>query len=108
VSERRACRLTGFSRSAAWYSLKWRDHAHLKAQLKLLAERYPRYGYPTLHAMLRAEGLVQNPKRTYRIYREEGLQVRTKRRKKLTRPRCRWWFSTRSTYARRWTLSATS
>jgi hypothetical protein len=28
-----------------------------------------------------------NPKRTYRIYREEGLQVRTKQRKKLTRPR---------------------
>jgi putative transposase len=37
--------------------------------------------------MLRTEGLVINPKRTYRIYREEGLQVRTKRRKKLTRPR---------------------
>ncbi len=33
------------------------------------------------------EGLVQNPKRTYRIYREEGLQVRTKQRKKLTRQR---------------------
>jgi len=30
---------------------------------------------------------VINPKRTYRIYREEGLQVRTKRRKKLNRPR---------------------
>ncbi len=37
--------------------------------------------------MLRAEGLVVNPKRTYRLYREEGLQVRTKRRKKLNRPR---------------------
>jgi putative transposase len=37
--------------------------------------------------MLKTEGLVINPKRTYRLYREEGLQVRTKRRKKLTRPR---------------------
>ena len=37
--------------------------------------------------MLRIEGYVINPIRTYRIYREEGLQVRTKRRKKLTRPR---------------------
>jgi putative transposase len=36
--------------------------------------------------MLRTEGLVKNSKRTYRIYREEGLQVRTKRRKKLNRP----------------------
>ncbi|HEC17762.1 MAG TPA: transposase [Gammaproteobacteria bacterium] len=40
-----------------------------------------------LHGLLRAEGLVQNAKRIYRIYREEGLQVRTKRRKKLQRPR---------------------
>lgn len=87
VSERRACRLVGFSRSAAWRPLKGRDDGALRIRLKTLAERYPRYGYPTLHDMLRAEGLVKNPKRTYRIYREEGLQVRTKRRKKLTRPR---------------------
>ena len=37
--------------------------------------------------MLRSEGVVENHKRTYRVYREEGLQVRTKKRKKLTRPR---------------------
>jgi putative transposase len=37
--------------------------------------------------MLKIEGHVINPKRTYRIYREEGLQVRTKHRKKLIRPR---------------------
>jgi putative transposase len=37
--------------------------------------------------MLRRDGLMQNPKRTYRIYQEEGLQIRTKRRKKLHRPR---------------------
>jgi putative transposase len=30
---------------------------------------------------------VANKKRTYRIYTEEGLQVRTKKRKKLVRPR---------------------
>mgnify|MGYP001825051472 CR=1 FL=1 len=87
VSERRACRLAGISRVAMWKPLKGRDDAKLRSRIKQLAERYPRYGYPTLHHMLRAEGLVQNPKRTYRIYREEGLQVRRKRRKKLTRPR---------------------
>ncbi len=87
VSERRACRLVGFSRSAAWAPLKGRDDERLRFRLKALAEQYPRYGYPTLHAMLKTEGLVQNPKRTYRLYREEQLQVRTKRRKKLTRPR---------------------
>ena len=37
--------------------------------------------------MLVIEGEVVNKKRTYRIYCEEGLQVRTKKRKKITRPR---------------------
>lgn len=86
-SERRACRLVGFSRSATWRTLKVCNDEPLRTRLKTLAERYPRYGYPTLHDMLKTEGLVTNPKRTYRIYREEGLQVRTKRRKKLIRPR---------------------
>lgn len=86
-SERRACRLMGFSRSAAWYPLKGRDDSVLRDRLKVLAEQYPRYGYPTLHDMLKIEGLVINRKRTYRLYREERLQVRTKRRKKLRRPR---------------------
>lgn len=86
-SERRACRLVGLSRSTAWYQPKGQDDAALRERLKGLAERYPRYGYPTLHDMLRTAGHVVNHKRTYRIYREEGLQVRTKRRKKITRPR---------------------
>jgi putative transposase len=87
VSERRACRLVGFSRSAAWYRLRGRDDTALRSRLKTLAEQYPKYGYPTLHDMLVLEGLVVNRKRTYRLYREEGLQVRTKKRKKLRRPR---------------------
>ncbi len=40
-----------------------------------------------LHGLLKAEGLVINRKRTYRIYTDEGPQVRTKKRKKLQRPR---------------------
>ena len=42
-----------------------------------------RYGYPGLHALLKREGLAQNPKRTYRLYRQEDLQVCTKKRRKL-------------------------
>jgi putative transposase len=40
-----------------------------------------------LHGLLRNEGLVVNKKRTYRLYTQAGLQVRTKKRKKLVRPR---------------------
>ncbi len=86
-SERRACRLAGLSRSVARYRLLRRDDSALREQLRSLAEAYPRYGYPTLHDMLKSKGWVINRKRTYRLYRQEGLQVRTKRRKKLYRPR---------------------
>lgn len=59
----------------------------LSARLKTLGEQYPRYGYLMLHAILAREGLVVNKKRTYRLYNQLGMQVRTKRRKKLIRPR---------------------
>jgi putative transposase len=48
-----------------------------------MAMEYPRYGFPLLHALLKGEGLVINAKRTYRVYREEKLQVRMRRRKRL-------------------------
>ncbi len=59
----------------------------LRERLKTLAAQHSRYGYLLLHGLLEAGGLVINKKRTYRIYTEEGLQVRTKKRKKLQRPR---------------------
>ena len=53
--------------------------------MKTLASENRRYGYLRLHALLRREGLVTNHKRTYRLYSEQGLQVRTTRRRKLPR-----------------------
>lgn len=70
-----------------WRKLEGRDDHELRSRLKAMAERYPRYGCPTLHEMLRARGHVINYKRTERIYAEERLQVRTKQRKKLAKPR---------------------
>lgn len=40
------------------------------------------YGYRRLHVLLRREGWKVNHKLVYRIYREEGLEVRTKKRRK--------------------------
>lgn len=88
ISQRRACGLALISRKAMRYrSLRERRDAPLIRRLEKLGEQYPRYGYPLLHGLLKAEGLVQNPKRTYRLYCQLGMQVRTKRRKKLIRPR---------------------
>jgi putative transposase len=86
-SERRACALVEISRSVLRYRTR-RDDSALRQRLRTLATEYPRYGYSILHGMLRAEGLVVNAKKTYRIYREEKLQVRRKHRKRLAnRPR---------------------
>lgn len=87
LSERLACKLVGLSRTAYRYqAITGRDDA-LTARLKELAEQYPRYGYLMLHNLLKQEGYVVNKKRTYRVYTDLGLQVRTKKRKKLIRPR---------------------
>lgn len=51
-------------------------------RLKELAYARPRYGYRRLTILLRREGWCINPKRVYRIYKEEELLIRTKRRKK--------------------------
>ena len=52
-------------------------------RLRELALARPRYGYRRLTILLRREGWHVNAKRVYRLYREEGLTVRVKRRKKL-------------------------
>jgi putative transposase len=44
-------------------------------------------GIQILHNLLKSEGLVVNKKQTYRVYTEGSPQVRTKKRKKLQRPR---------------------
>jgi len=87
LSERRACYLVGLSRTGYRYQSTPRCDEALTRRLKALAVTYSRYGYLLLHGLLKVEGLVINKKRTYRIYTEQGLQVRTKKRKKLQRPR---------------------
>ena len=47
-----------------------------------------RYGYKRIHVLLRREGWKVNHKAVYRIYREEGLNLRYKgRRKQISRAR---------------------
>ena len=87
VSERAACRLAGISRTGYRYQAIPKQDKYLRQRLGELATQYPRYGYLILHSLLKDEGLVVNKKHTYRLYTEAGLQVRTKKRKKLTRPR---------------------
>jgi len=88
LSKRKACSLIGLSRSALGYqSQRPQLDAPVKERLLVLAAQYPRYGYLMLHGLMKNEGLVTNRKRTWRLYTGAGMQVRTRRRKKLNRPR---------------------
>jgi hypothetical protein len=77
LSERVACRLAGLSRTMFRYRPKSRADDVIRARLRALATQYPAYGYLLLHSLLKAEGMIINKKHTYRLYTEEGLQVRT-------------------------------
>lgn len=83
LSERRACGLIGMNRGSWRYQQKDREDAKLRRRLLELAEQRPRFGYRRLHRMLRREEWVVNHKRVYRLYREEGLAMRRRKRKRF-------------------------
>src|SRR5690242_6645436 len=85
ISERRACRLAGISRSNRRYQpAKDRDDA-LRERIRELARQRQRFGHLRLTALLRREGWVANHKKVYRICREEQLLVPRRRRRRLRR-----------------------
>jgi putative transposase len=86
VSERRACQLVGIGRSTLRYCPRRRsDEASLRQRLHELAAARPRFGYRRLHVLLQREGMTINHKRVERLYREEGLAVRRRNRKRVAR-----------------------
>jgi putative transposase len=83
-SERRACRMASYSRSSyRRSSLREAADQPLRERLLELAAERPRFGYRRLHVMLLREGWQINRKRVYRVYRELGLAVRRKKRKRV-------------------------
>ena len=76
VSQRRACRAVGQPRQTQRYQRKVRDDepALIEDILKLVGE-FPRYGYRLICGKLRQLGWTINPKRVYRIWKQEGLKV---------------------------------
>lgn len=85
-SERRACRWTGYPRSTQRYHPA-RDDTALRTRLETLAILKPRWGYRRLHWLLCREGWVVNRKRVQRVYRAAGLEVRRRRRKRVSTAR---------------------
>lgn len=83
-SERRACDVVGLCRSSCRYQASPKNDEEIRSRLRELAEQRRKFGAPRLHTMLLREGYQINHKRTERLYREEGLSLRLKKRKKRT------------------------
>lgn len=87
ISERRACRLIGLSRSVLGYQPQPED-GRLRDRLEALAGERRRFGYRRLAVLLAREGIRANHKRVHRVYRAAGLAVRRRRRRdRLAVPR---------------------
>lgn len=83
LSERRACGLLVVWRSSWRYRRRRQEDPLLRERLRELAYQRRRFGYRRLHVLLRREGWPVNHKRVYRLYREEGLAVRRRKRKRV-------------------------
>nr|WP_293338839.1 IS3 family transposase [Parvibaculum sp.] len=86
TSERRTCRMVGLSRSTLQYKAAKKDNEEeLRLAMIRLAKQHGRYGYRKIAELLRVEGWAVNHKKVERLWREEGLQLpeRHKKRKRL-------------------------
>ena len=76
ISERRACRLIGISRSTKRYNP--RDNSEeekITESMQAIASRWKRFGYRRINMMLQREGICINHKKVYRLYKKDGLTL---------------------------------
>ena len=67
------------NRTSYYYQAHPRDDRAERARIREIAETRVRYRMWRIHILLRREGWLINHKKTYRIYVEEGLNLRRKR-----------------------------
>jgi putative transposase len=82
ISERRAVRAFGVSRSSVRYKSCGAPREPLRGRIREIAAARVSFGYRQIHTLLRREGWPVNHKLVYRLYREEGLTLRRKRPKR--------------------------
>ena len=70
ISERRACRLIGISRSTKRYEPRNNpEEEKIRDSMQAIASRWKRFGYRRIHMMLQREGFHINHKKAYRLYK---------------------------------------
>lgn len=78
----RACKLLRMSRSSLHYK-SVKDDSHIMFQLQKLAKEHPREGFWKCYYRMRNQGDMVNHKRLHRVYKQIGLPLRRKVKKRL-------------------------
>ncbi len=89
VSRRRACRVLQLDPTSYRYTSRRPAQATLESKIKEICQTRVRYGYRRVHVLLKREGWMINHKKTRRIYRELGLQLRSKTPKRRVKAKLR-------------------
>lgn len=82
MSQRHACGVFELHRSSCRYRSRPDGNDDLRELLKALAAARPRWGQDRLHVLVRRQGYQVNHKRTERLYRELGLSLGLRKRRK--------------------------
>ena len=83
ASERRSCRLLGLARSTHRYEARTKlGDAGLLKQIQAIVAKHPRYGCRRVTVLIRRSGWLVNRKRVHRLWKQEGLRVPSRQRKK--------------------------
>ena len=84
LSQRQACRLAGCPRPTMRYKRRKRQSDELiRDRLRSIAQERPRFGWRRLRILLKREGIEMNHKRLRRLYGEERLQVRPRKKRRV-------------------------
>lgn len=83
VSTRQALKIFNLQPSVYYYKTKRSDDQEVRDNLATLSQLHTRWGFWMMHNHLRDLNFLWNHKKVYRIYREMGLNLRRKTRKRL-------------------------
>lgn len=79
ISKKRAASIVMMIRSTFYYKPVEKNEQDLVLRIREIAASRVRYGFWRIYVLLRREGYWVNHKRVYRIYKAEGLNLRSKR-----------------------------
>src|SRR5688500_5021040 len=83
LSNRKACKLMGISRTTCQYKAKSKDDFELQSALSTLTDKHAAIGFWQCCYRLWNKGYVWNHKRIYRVYTHMKLNIRRRAKKRL-------------------------